>query len=102
MTDAAPATPPPTDTPTVVTVPPPSRMEQIKAMIGDLARPFAIYSISAATAWSIIAGQTADKIGAAGLIVAALFGAKAYENQQQTKSAAQVEVAKANASPPTA
>lgn len=86
-----------TDTPPIVTIPRPSHAEQAKVFLGDLARPFAIYSISGATAWAIITCAAADKIGAAGLIVAALFGAKAYENQQQAKAGASVEIAKAQA-----
>lgn len=87
-----------TDTPPVApTIPPVSRGEQVKSFIGDLARPFAIYSISVATAWSIISGSTSDKVGAAGLILSVLFGAKAFEAQQQAKAGASVEIAKANA-----
>jgi apolipoprotein N-acyltransferase len=88
MTDTPPAAP---------TFPPPSTLEQVKSLVGDLARPFAIYVVAAATAWSILGGQTADKVGAAGLILAALYGAKAAETWQQNKTGAQVEIAKAQA-----
>ena len=89
-----------TDTPPITKVPPPPVPEQVKSFIGDLARPFAIYAVAAAAAYAIIGQATADKIGAAGLILAALYGAKAYENQQQARATASVDIAKVQACGP--
>jgi hypothetical protein len=86
-----------TDTPPVVSVPPPPLSERIKGFIGDLARPFAIYAVAFGTTWAIIGNATADKLGAAGLILAALFGAKSFEVSQQTKATASVDKAKVDA-----
>ena len=90
-----------TDTPIAPqTWPRPSRLDAIKGFIGDLARPWAIIAVASTTAWAIIdAGVDSGKLTAAGLILVALYGAKALENQQQGKQAAQVEIAKATAPP---
>ena len=47
------------------TYPPPSRAEVFKSVVGDLARPFAMYAVSAAEAWAILSGKDAASIGAA-------------------------------------
>lgn len=87
-----------TDTP----VPqPPTRSERFKAFVGDLARPFAMYSVAGTTSWAIYDHATdATKLTAAGFILAALYGAKSYENGAQAKQAAAVQVAQAQAAPP--
>lgn len=98
-----------TDTPVQPpTFPPVSRLEVIKSFIGDLARPFAIYAVAFATARAIVI--IAKKVGtlAEGAIyitavlagLAAIYGAKAWENAKAGKQAAEVEIAKANATPP--
>ena len=89
---------PSADTPVrVLASPPVPRAEIVKAFIGDLARPFSIYAVAGATALAIIGPATADKVGAAGLILAALYGAKTYEKRAETKASAEVEIAKAQA-----
>lgn len=94
----------PTDTPVSTnTFPRPPRLEQVKAFIGDLARPFAI--ISTSLAGSIATVIVATKIGpdasAAAIFIGAvyagvgtLFGAKAWEVAQAGKHSASVEIAK--------
>ena len=84
---------PPTDTPTPV---PPSKLDAIKAVIGDLARPFAIYAVSVATAKIIWVGHAADVIGAGGLVLMGLYGAKTYENRSIAHADASVKIAQAN------
>lgn len=86
-----------TDTPIAPqTWPRPSRLDAIKSFIGDLARPFAIIAVAFTTAWAVIdPGVDSGKLTAAGLILVALYGAKALENQQQGSQAAKVEIAKA-------
>ncbi|CAA2962495.1 Hypothetical predicted protein [Olea europaea subsp. europaea] len=76
---------------------PPTRLDAAKAFIGDLARPFAIYSVALATSGAIWGAASADKVGAAGLILAALYGAKAYENRVQAQANAQVAIAQTKA-----
>lgn len=79
---------------------PPSRLDTLKGFIGDLARPFAIIATASTTAWAILDPAVgADKLTAAGLILAALFGAKTFENQSQAKQSASVEIAKAASAP---
>lgn len=85
------------DTPPVVAFPRPSKAEQVKTFIGDLARPFALYAIAISTAWAIFRLADPATIAAAGGVLALLYGAKAYEVQQQAKASATVEVAKAQA-----
>ncbi len=88
-----------TDTPpTPPTFPPPSKLDLIKTTVGDLARPFAMYSIAATTAAAIILPSVdAGKLTAAGLLLGALFGVKTFENNNTATQAAKVEIAKANA-----
>lgn len=82
--------------------PPPSKLDTIKGFIGDLARPFAIVAIASATAAAIVTPMiTTDKLTAAGMILAVLFGAKTYEVATQSKQAAGVAVAQATGSAPT-
>lgn len=92
------------DTPIATpTFPPPSRLDQVKGFVGDLARPFAIIvtSLSAAISGVVIATKVstfegaATFIGAVYLGVGALYGAKAWENAKTGGQAAQVEIAKA-------
>ncbi len=84
------------------TYPPPSKIDAIKGLIGDLARPYAIIAVSSATAAAICAPMiTTDKLTAAGMILAVLFGAKTYEVATQTKQSATVQVAQATGQAPT-
>jgi hypothetical protein len=95
-----------TDTP--VTTQPPSRLDKIKAFIGDLARPFAIISTSAAASASVImiAKRVESFEGGAAFIAAvfaglgALYWGKAWEVGTQAKQAANVAIA--TGTPPTA
>jgi hypothetical protein len=85
-----------TDTPITTTTNPPATVgEQIKAFLGDLARPFAVYAVSGAEAWAIFSGRDAASIGAGGVVLAALFAAKTVEVQQAGKQAAAVSIAQA-------
>jgi hypothetical protein len=78
-------------------------MERIKVFIADIARPYSIISLStASSAAVVIVAHKVDGfegaalfIGAAMGGVAALYGAKAAENSQTAKHAANVEIAKA-------
>lgn len=77
---------------------PPSRVDQTKSFLGDLARPFALISVSGSCAAGLLmTAVTADKLGLALTAMAAMYGAKAWENRGNAKSGADVEVAKANA-----
>jgi hypothetical protein len=113
MTDTPPAA---TDTPVPA---PPSRLEAVKAFLGDLARPFSLYaSAGAASVATVLIGYAVlrgamkgdlDLIGAAAFIgavwagVAGLYWGKVVERNQEAKQTAFVEVAKtkaATANPP--
>lgn len=86
---------------------PPSAIGEVKVLIADLARPFAIYATSFSVSWATIdighsvakrAGSFAEAaiyVTAIFAGVAALYGAKAWEKSQEGKHAATVEVAKA-------
>lgn len=79
-----------------------SRLDKLKEVVGDLARPFSIYSSAAATAWAVIdPGTGSDKLTAAGLILAGLYGAKTIERREEVKQSANVEVARVQAGLPT-
>lgn len=85
-------------------------LDQIKGLLADLARPFALVAVSAATAASILrlSWVGADLSGAAVLVtaelggLAVLFGAKSLENYRIAASNAEVEKVRAQASPPPA
>lgn len=96
-----------TDTPIQPpTQPPVSRLEMLKGFIGDLARPFAVYAIAFATARAIVIisrkvgtlSEGAIYITAVLAGLAALYGAKAWENAKAGKQAAEVEIAKVTGS----
>lgn len=78
-------------------------MDRIKTFIADIARPYAIISISTATAAAeIIIAVKVDGfegaalfLGAAMTGVAGLYGAKSLENVGTAKHAASVDIAKA-------
>jgi hypothetical protein len=91
-----------TDTPiAAATTPPASPLDRAKAFIGDLARPFAFYVVSAGTAAGIVIGalkcqngtEAALVIGAAGLIVGGMYGFKEWGNKESGKQAADVAIA---------
>jgi len=96
-----------TDTP--ISTNPPSRLDTIKAFVGDLARPMAIIFTSAAASIStvLVAARTENGTDAAILMgaiytgVAALYTAKSWEVAKTGKQAAEVEIAKTNAGTPT-
>jgi len=82
------------------TFPPIPPSERIKAFIGDLARPFAIYVTSgaAAIATVAIAYKNSDGFSAAAIFigavyagVGALYVGKAWENSQKAKADADVQ-----------
>lgn len=87
-----------------------TRGETLKAILADLARPFALYSVSGATAVAIVrlAWKGDDLSGAAVFITAALGGlvglyvGKAWENASVGKSQANIEVERAKAAGPPA
>ena len=92
------------DTPLDPSYPRPSRLDQVKGFIGDLARPWAIIATStAASIAAVIAvikagsdpAALAILIGAIFTGVGALYTAKSWEQAQAAKQAANVEVAKA-------
>lgn len=69
-------------------------LRDVVEAIGDLARPFAMYSIGATTAWAVVVKDVdATKLGAAGLILSALYGTKGWEKIIQTKADAAVKTA---------
>ncbi len=72
----------------------------IQCMIGEMARPFALYAVSFATAKAIWLHAPADVVGAAGAVTSVLYGAKAYEAVQAKKQDANVQIAQA-ATPPS-
>ena len=93
-----------TDTPLAPpSYPPPSRLDLVKSFIGDLARPFAIISTSAAASVSSVIVATKVESGEGGaLLMAAIFGGvgslyigKAWEVTKAGKHTADVEIAKA-------
>lgn len=84
-----------------------TRAEACKSFIADLSRPFALYAVSVSTAVAIlrIAWKGTDLPNGAVFItaalggLAALYGAKAWENAKQGQATAEVEKAKVAAGP---
>lgn len=72
----------------------PPRFERVVNAIGELARPFSLIAVGAATAKSIWTGDHVTAT-AAGVILGALYGARSLENYGQRREAAKVETAKA-------
>lgn len=89
--------------------PPVHASERFKALIGDLARPFAIISTSFAASWATIVisykvengNDGAILAGAYFLGVGTLFGAKAVEAINTARARRDVDVANVNAGNPT-
>lgn len=88
-----------TDTPILPREKPPvPRSEMVKAFIGDLARPFALYATGGGTAVATVIGamkcedgiQAAAVITAAGVVLGGMYGFKEWGNTRQ-------EVARTNA-----
>lgn len=71
-------------------------IDALKAFIGDCARPLAIIIVASATGYAILE-RGADIIGAAGLVLAAIYGAKAAENAVTAGHQAKVDIARAQA-----
>lgn len=99
-----------TDTPVIAReVPPVPKSEMVKAFIGDLARPFAIISISyAAMRATIIIAEKVENgndgaifAGAYFLGLGTLFLGKAVEAINTTRARRDVDVAQVNAGNPT-
>lgn len=83
---------------------PPSPSDKVKAFVADLARPYAIYMVSTATgvaivrgAWIVTGPEAAVYIGAVGIVILGLYGAKVYENSKVAKHDADVKVAEVQA-----
>lgn len=80
------------------------RFERVVAALGNLARPFAIYVTSAASAWGVVivarqvenGSDGAIFFGAVGVLIGLLIGARAVENINAVKRSAEVEIAKTN------
>lgn len=78
-------------------------LEQFKALIGDLARPYAIVAgATSASIATVIVAWKVDGFEAAGIFigavwagVGALYGAKAFEVAAVRKRDSEVEIAKA-------
>jgi len=89
-------------------VPAASRLDQLKGLVGDLARPFAIIVTSGSAAWAtVVIAYRVDGFESAGIYIGAvyaglagLYGFKAWENRGADKHAAEVE--KIKAAPPVA
>lgn len=93
--------------PDVAPTAPRGASDKVKSFIGDLARPFAIYATSGAASAAVVilaqkvaSPEAAIFIGAVFVGLGSLYGAKAWENAQGGKHAAQIEVAKATGSNP--
>jgi len=95
-----------TDTPINPRETPPVHMsERVKALLGDLARPFNQYAVGGATAAAVVIGalQITDAAGGALYIAAVspltlgLFGLKTFENVQSGKQSRDVAIAQTNA-----
>lgn len=83
----------PTDTP--VPQPATSNLDKWKSFIGDLARPFALISMSLATSIAVVivalrvddGNDGAIALGAVGLIIGGMYGFKAWENTKTSGTA---------------
>jgi len=87
-------------------------LDKFQSLVGNLARPLVLLAIGFATAWAIVKDFAPATIGAAGLIAGAMYGVRSAENYgaarqdartktAQANASATVEVAKAQAAPPT-
>ena len=85
-----------------------TRVDVVKSFIGDLARPFAVYVTSSASAYGIVViarnvengNDGAIFVGAVGVLIGLLIGAKAVENINAARNKRDVDVATVNAAPP--
>ncbi|MFN4296815.1 MAG: hypothetical protein ACK4FB_08225 [Brevundimonas sp.] len=55
-------------------------VEQLKHLIGDLARPYCLIATGTATATAIFSAQDAGIITASGAVLIALYGFRSWEN----------------------
>lgn len=74
-----------------------TRSERLAWFIGEVARPYCLIVSGTAVAWAIFDGKDAAVITAGGIILMALYGAKAAEVAFGAKKTADVEVAKVEA-----
>lgn len=74
---------------------PPSRLEAFKSLIGDLARPYALITVSTAVAKVIWNEADSGIITAAGVVLGVLYTAKAVEVAFGSKQNANIEKARA-------
>lgn len=85
-------------------------LEQIKAFLADLARPFTLYAMGFSGAWAtvVIADKVSDGndgafvLGAIGLTVTGLYAGKVIENYRIAAAQAAVETERAKSTPPPA
>jgi hypothetical protein len=71
--------------------PPVARIDMLKAFIGDLARPFALYAVGGGTAIATVVGankcqngtEASLVIGAAGVVLAGMYGVKEWGTTKQ-------------------
>ena len=72
------------------------KLPDLTCAAGDLARPFALYSLAGSCAFGLLSkAVTVDKLGLALTALGAMYGAKAFEAHGVTKANAAVEIAKA-------
>jgi hypothetical protein len=71
--------------------------ERTAWFVGEIARPYCLISSGTAVSWAIFDGKDAGVITAGGIILMALYGAKAAEVAFGAKKTADVEVAKVEA-----
>ncbi len=102
----APLAPPPvSDMAVAPSLPPASPFDQVVTAVGNLARPFTIYAVGYASAAAIheVGKKVSDGndgaiyLGAVGLILGLVIGARAVENINAVRQAAKVDAAKARA-----
>lgn len=90
-----------TDTPiSPQTYPPPSKVDVVKGLLGDLARPFGVITNSGASAIVSVLGAVNEPsmvpaiLAADAVILGIMWAAKTVEVQQAGKQAASIEIAK--------
>lgn len=74
-----------------------TRSERLAWFVGEIARPYCLIAAGTSVAWAIFDGKDAGIITAGGIILMALYGAKAAEVAFGAKKSADVEVAKVEA-----
>lgn len=80
MVETPPTGSPLTDTPAVPASPPTRASERVKAFIGDLARPTALYVTTGGCTAALLTGKPADVLTVAFGALTLMYGAKAVES----------------------